>query len=312
LSKDKLHLTEFSIELLELTAAYRYLTPELIALLLGRGSKQYVTRRLAVLQANGYLTQYSDDALALHWPDFYLHTDKAEDFLVEEGTEPHHIYRLHRKLDGFRAANFRHDFPAINVLASLEIEARKYGVTTKRWTDIFANAGPEPSFKVPCHVRYTREDGSVYDQEEFMVPDGLIGFKSAPQSVSYFTLELERGNPIKPTRDLHRASPLKKFIALKDIHRQAMWTDEERQLPSKQRPLRGYRKQLRISNLRTFFVAKSDASMNTMMNTAYEVLGPSNMVLFTHVDLNKPKPYDNLFTRQWHLANGDTTTLIKK
>jgi hypothetical protein len=313
LARKNRHYNKTQIGLVEDIAALPYSTPEILAKLNGKKAKDWTTRILAPLCADGLLRHHGeDDDLPKHWPDFYITTEKADELLYEHGTKPFQIIRHYRKLTDTSHVNFKHDFPATNVIASMEIEANALGYPVRRWTDILANAGPNPSMKIPCTINYRPKRGERVYFDDYMVNDGMIAISFSPGSWSNFTIEHERGNPIEPTMDLKRASLLKKSIALKDIHKRAAWTKYEKSLPIGQRPLRGYRKQLNITNMRTLFISKSEARMNTMVETALSITGPTNLLLFTHLDTLHKKPYENLLSREWHRPGMEPTTLMPK
>ncbi|MCP4380223.1 MAG: hypothetical protein GY798_02150 [Hyphomicrobiales bacterium] len=163
--------------------------------------------------------------------------ERGEDALIEDGLSPDYILRHYRASHESNSRNFKHDFPACHVLATIHAGAQNAGVKVIPWQQTLEKAELD-RFKLPCTIQHTSLDGNYHNFSHFMVPDGFIGLQA--NKYTYLTVEVERGNPIEPTKDLKTASALNKFLALRDIHKRAAWSKEDRELPNTKRPLRGY------------------------------------------------------------------------
>lgn len=291
-----MRLCNLDISIFELLARYRYLTPELTTLLLGRAKKGYVTERLRILLDHGYVIQYNASILPNTWPDFYMIDKPAINELIASGHDPLLILPIYRNEAGLKAPNFDHDFQACNVIASLEIVARQRGIEFITWQDIIQRNGPETSMLLPYRIAYRFPNGSRQTDDGFLKPDGPgpFGVRKPNGKVSFFALELESGNhPVEPTKDLKRGSTLKKVLAYQD----AVKKNE-------------HKKQIGIAGLRTLFVTKSETRVNSMVSTTESVVGPTNQFLFTHLPFDEPQAQLSLFDREWMRAGMDPTTLV--
>jgi hypothetical protein len=287
---------DFDRRIFRLLATYKYLTNRLIAGLLDK-SEGYVADRTLLLFEARFLKQYVDPDRKMPpgTPNYYMLDEPGAEELVSEGTDPDEIINIYRQTTEEKSPNFVHDFAACNLMASIEIEAKALGYEYIPWHAILARVGHSTSTEMPCQIRYRFPDGHMENKNTSARPDGLFGLRQPSGKVSFFAVEVEKGNPIKPNKNLARGSILNKVLAYRDI-----------------RKTRQFHKVLGIGNLRTIIFAKSLVRANTMVLSTEEIIGPTNQFLFTHADYSKTTPYTLLLGRQFLRAGMEPTALIPK
>lgn len=252
--------------------------------------------RLLILFELGYVQQYNDDRMSLHWPNVYMIDQPAIDVLLKNDWEEHQIITLHRKQSGIRSPNFDHDFAAANVVASIQVLAPKFDRAFIPWNKIFDRHGSKTSIKLPFSISHRFPNGSMVPENDFLKPDanGPFGLMKPNGKTSFFAHELETGqNPVEPTRDLKRASTLKKVLAYTNVEKN-----------------RAYVEHWGIRNLRTLFVTEKQARLTSMLDTTSRVIGPTNQFLFLAAPIFKHAPLIPYLEKELQRSGMEPTLLM--
>lgn len=285
-------------QVLVLLAQYRYLrTTSLIALLPHR-HPQGLRDTLRRLLDEG-LVEIPNEAFrgysSLYTPNIYMLTEKGVRYLTERGLKPHQITRLYRQVTDAPVKNFAHAMMTCDALSSIHAGTIDTPVTFIPWTEIVARTTAPKPMKLPFKASH---DGQYI--QSAIVPDGLFGLRYSNEQVSFFALEAEHFNPIEPTRDLGRASTLKKLLAYRHIVSTKV-----------------FQHQLAIPNLRVLFVFPSKSRSEKARELATRLFSSTNLFLFTDIpvqeDLIKaPPPMPELLTRPLDRAGLESVPLYRK
>lgn len=280
--------TADDITMCECLYRYRYLSPALLALLIGKKNKLYTRERIRVLAPHGYFTPYNEMPFPLHWDDFYCLGKAGHKLVNDQGGMSYDIIHKWRKQNELGHPNFLHDYSMCNAGACIETGLRKDGYRFIPKQEIIQRANCK--YRLGFSIKHPKSGNTL---KSTLVPDDLFGFEKDGE-FTYFACELERGNGV--FRDnLSDTSFLKKLLAYKDIEKTKL-----------------YKSQYQISNMRILFIAKSEARMNTMISLTKDLYGKSNQFLFSYMEQNKPTPALHLYAEPWQRAGLDSIILTEQ
>jgi hypothetical protein len=253
---------------------YRYLTADLLQLLLGKGYSQYITILLNELQVAGFVHFYEHEPpLPMHWPDPVFLNYQSK--------------RLKAKKKYLRALShsfFVHDFHLNRYVASLQGEAMNSNIpflTRRHITD--------KALVLPSSISHTFPNGKHKKSDKPTRPDDLFRIYG-----SNFAVELERGNPKEPSEDLDRSSPLRKILCYKNIIKTKAY------------------EQLGLTNMRVIFVCQNKATVQHIKQLILDLIGPTNLFLLIEMDYLKGSPVPHLLHAEYERAGLEPTKLYKE
>lgn len=264
-------------------STYRYLTPLLMSRLV-QSPYHPIRRRMSHFFDHGYFNQYTrqDEFLPWYWPDFYMTDKKAYDYLLALGHHPSDFVHTppKKKEDsvGRERDLFRHNFQASRFLASVEIKLKELGIEIIHQPEILKGR----EIGLPCVINHKLDDGTTVNFTDKYKPDLLFAIPREGKDAAYFTVEIELTNPIAPTKDLRRPSPLKKLLALRDIHKKET-----------------YKKEWGIPNLRTIFIHGDGRAVVTDMNMACSIIPKSNAFLYTSIVMTEFGVIEDVLNRPY-------------
>jgi hypothetical protein len=298
---NKVNETELTNAIVELLLEYRYLQSNfLYALLKARGKKfgaRYCRSKLLRMERQGLVYRPEDQEYVRNSHCAFLIyglDEKGKAYAKERNITPHPISRIYRRkpdekageLDNASAKtrNFWHAMGIVNKLASIEIGARKHGLTFipegKIRADYYEKFGKYADIELPFDTWYKNQAYTGTLKSDYMFglqyPDGLT---------SYFVGEVEFGNPID-NQSLSRngSSWLGKLLGYMDIvHKKA------------------YKERLGVNNLWVLVDAENSTKSQHQKELTEQLFGKSKVFYFQTIPNQRethksPQPFPELLT----------------
>lgn len=296
MSKDlRIRRTDRLYTLLEQLYRYKYLRTSFLRELTGSGV-QGIIRQLKTRKDQGLVKR---ERASIH-----RLTDLGKEVLLSSQDRPRKVVRLNPKKGDFAGRDFPHSMMVCDVMASLEIGIKQNGCELITFEEILERS-PNQSFSLP--FKFTHNGVTI---KKKIIPDAIFGVRYPDGKVSFFALETERTSTLDPKNIKRSSSTKHKLLAYKDI------MDKKT-----------YKTDWGIPNLHVLFVFPSTSRLNTGIRIATELFGSHPDFYFTEVPvqvtfadnipvqemlLDAPKPYPDLFTRDWLRAGLSPVRIFKE
>jgi hypothetical protein len=318
-SGKRLVLQRRDIEILKLLRRYRFLRSPFIWKLLppeyrGKSFKRFQDRLTDLFHE----TDTPHGGAYLNWPQqqreaynarytasIYALSPAGETLLEDAGIAPGNVTDL--VCSGRMAANreFPHAMMICDTLASMELGTRSEpNIRLVSWQEIMAKAPlrtrqADNPFAIPVEISHQFSNANARAYEKFrLVPDGLFGLEykhpAGKKLYRFFALEAERRNRVS-TGSLKGTSFLKKVLAYRAIIDKAT-----------------HRTHFGIPNLVILTVAPTQARIETMMKTIFDLYGAAGSASFLfrcictqgYGDQIEP-PTGHMFHEPWQRAGSN-------